>query len=236
MLKKHIIDLESPDIWDGIIQSDPNLGHVRLNNKYKRVFNNSSFEYGGRFYGHWSQQIPSKYRKYITIDGKDTIEADYSCLHLSMLYRLEDIDIPSGDLYRLDNVSDKFRSIIKFAVNISINAETEKQAAQALNVCYKEHKVNKDIVGISPKEMISEVMNKHCGIKKYFCTGYGLRLQALESKIAESIMLNFAQRGECVLSIHDSFITSMDSKDYLVEMMKDKFYEHFSSYPRIKIK
>lgn len=235
MLQKHVIDLESPDIWDEIIQSDSNLGHVRLNNKYKRVFN-GSFEYGGRFYGHWSQQIPSRYRKYITIDGKDTVEADYSCLHLSMLYRLENIDIPSGDLYRLNNVSDKFRSIIKFAVNISINAKTEKQAVQALNVCYKEHQVNKYIVGISPKEMISKVMNKHYGIKKYFCTGHGLRLQALDSEIAESIMLNFAQRGECVLSIHDSFITSTDNKDVLIEMMRDRFYEHFSSYSRIKIK
>ena len=40
--------------------------------KLRRIFNNSSFEQGGRFYHGWCQEIPSSYRKYITISGKRT--------------------------------------------------------------------------------------------------------------------------------------------------------------------
>src|SRR5690606_5983805 len=48
-----------------------------------RVFNNSSLGHGGRFYGPWWQNVPNKpekagkaYRRYITIDDKQTVELD----------------------------------------------------------------------------------------------------------------------------------------------------------------
>lgn len=45
-----------------------------------RVFGNSSFDQGGRFFGGWWQEIPKKLRKRILINGKPTIEVDYSGL------------------------------------------------------------------------------------------------------------------------------------------------------------
>src|SRR5262249_37427882 len=53
-----------------------------------RVFNNTLDE-GGRFYGGWWQNIPSKYRRFITINGVPTRELDYSNLHAAMLYARE---------------------------------------------------------------------------------------------------------------------------------------------------
>lgn len=70
MICSHHIELASQDIWDEIILTNHNLYNVRLNNKYRRIFNNSNFENGGRFYCHWTQQIPSKYRKYISLMEK----------------------------------------------------------------------------------------------------------------------------------------------------------------------
>ena len=58
------------------------MTRVRLH----RVFNNGSFEQGGRFYGGWWQAIPSRYRRYITINEYATREFDYSNLHAAMLY------------------------------------------------------------------------------------------------------------------------------------------------------
>lgn len=51
-----------------------------------RVFNNSDFGQGGRFYGGWWQQIPRDMRKYITIDTKQTVELDFANLHPWILY------------------------------------------------------------------------------------------------------------------------------------------------------
>ena len=52
-----------------------------------RVFNNGSFDEGGRFYGGWWQNLPSEYRQFITINGHTTSEYDYSAPSiLAMLY------------------------------------------------------------------------------------------------------------------------------------------------------
>ena len=45
-----------------------------------RVFNRSSFDYGGRFVGAWWQQCPKKWRREIFINDAPTIEQDYSSL------------------------------------------------------------------------------------------------------------------------------------------------------------
>ena len=39
----------------------------------RRIFNNGSFEEGGRFYGGWWERVPSRYRPQITIDGMPTV-------------------------------------------------------------------------------------------------------------------------------------------------------------------
>jgi len=51
-----------------------------------RVFNNNDWQQGGRFYGAWWISCPSKLRPHILIDGKRTVEVDYSGLHAAMLY------------------------------------------------------------------------------------------------------------------------------------------------------
>ena len=52
----------------------------------RRIFNNGSFEQGGRFYGGWWQEIFSEYRHFITIDGKRTVGLDYSGMHFAIMY------------------------------------------------------------------------------------------------------------------------------------------------------
>lgn len=51
-----------------------------------RVFNNSTFSDGGRFYGGWWQSIPSRWRPHITINWYPTHELDYSSMQPAMLY------------------------------------------------------------------------------------------------------------------------------------------------------
>ncbi|WP_157237844.1 hypothetical protein [Desulfobacter curvatus] len=58
-----------------------------------RVFNNSSFNNGGRFYGASHLDIPSHMRGFIRINGEPVVELDYDALHVVMLYHLRGIDI-----------------------------------------------------------------------------------------------------------------------------------------------
>jgi hypothetical protein len=58
-----------------------------------RVFNNSSFKNGGRFYGASHLDIPSHMRGFIRINGEPVVELDYDALHIVMLYHLRGLDI-----------------------------------------------------------------------------------------------------------------------------------------------
>ena len=64
-----------------------------------RVFNNGSFNQGGRFYRGWWQNVPSEYRKYITIDEKRTAEFDFSQLNPHLLYHSNYKELGSEDAY-----------------------------------------------------------------------------------------------------------------------------------------
>ena len=52
----------------------------------RRIFNNKTFDDGGRFYGGWWQRIDSDYRKDIRMNDVTTVEIDYSSLHVILAY------------------------------------------------------------------------------------------------------------------------------------------------------
>ena len=94
----------------------------------KRVFNNESFEDGGRFYGGWWQSIPSEYRKYISLNGDLTIEMDYSSIHIHLLYAELQSHCPHKDHYVFGKLTKAFRPVTKTLMMILINASSEKAA------------------------------------------------------------------------------------------------------------
>lgn len=55
------------------------------NHFVRRVFNNGSWERGGRFYGGWWQQMNKELRSDIMINGEPVIEIDFTAMHVSLL-------------------------------------------------------------------------------------------------------------------------------------------------------
>ena len=97
----------------------------------KRVFNNSSLEQGGRFYGAWWQSIPSEYRPLISLNGDYVVELDYSTIHMHLLYALSKTRFPLEDHYVFGRLTRGFRSQTKKMMNILINAKSEESAIRA---------------------------------------------------------------------------------------------------------
>lgn len=91
VLNRHWYDLED-QTGQGEWNSDGELVHLDWTHPklskvdlYRRtlvrIFSNGDFGQGGRFYGGWWQLIPSKFRPFITIDGKPTCELDFRSIH-----------------------------------------------------------------------------------------------------------------------------------------------------------
>ena len=67
--------------------------------------------------------------------------------------------------------------------------------------------------------MSEAIMQSNKPIQKYFYSGYGTRLQRLDSDIAEIVLLHFADMGYPVLPVHDSFLAHNGFETKLNEVM-----------------
>jgi hypothetical protein len=230
-LEKHAILL---DIKDDELQKIKTKDGVKidLTRKFlRRTFNNSSFTQGGRFYRGWWQQIPREYRKYIRIGDKDVVELDYSGLHIHMLYAMEKLPMPEGDVYHLDGYSNDstFRNFVKRMLLIMVNANGKDVVCKALHdeVHHKKQLKLPYEIGSTKRKDLDPLMtafeSKHKPIKHYFCSGKGIDLQYLDSKIAEKVMLQFSKWGYAILPMHDSFIIHHGLEGELKKAMKDAF-------------
>jgi len=190
-----------------------------------RIFANGSFEEGGRFYRGWWQNVPSEYRKFITIDEGVTTEYDFSQLSPHMLYFAYNHKLGEEDAY--DRVLDgEHRDIVKQAFNAMV------QSQSPLN--QKPRKINMDGMEMDWKELRQRILDAHKPIQHLFFTGIGNQLQFKDSCIAENVMLQFAEKNQVALPIHDSFIMREGFAGDLEEAMRRAFYDEFQSDIPIK--
>lgn len=223
---------------------------ARLNRKInfadkrlRRVFNNSSWTQGGRFFGGWWQNIPREYRQFIRINGKDVVECDYSGLHINMLYAMSKISMPEGDVYHLPGYSNNgvFRDFVKRVLLIMVNSKDRNVSRKALH-----SEVHFDRTLTLPEEIpstraadLNPLMDafeeKHEPIRHYFCTGVGIDLQYRDSLIAEQVLLRFS-RNYAILPLHDSFIIHHGLETGLQEAMNEAFKAEFEVDAKVEIK
>ena len=135
-LSNHWYDLEIPDDELSDLQkrlaNDPkDQRMIRMDQRcLHRVFNDAELQTGGRFYGGWWQNIPREYRTYLTVNGKQMVELDYSNQHPSILYAQEGevrpADCYSGVLKPIlphdTPVVKDVRDMVKAAFNAMLNS------------------------------------------------------------------------------------------------------------------
>lgn len=191
--------------------------HIDLTRRHLyRVFNNSSFNEGGRMYGGWWQSIPSKSRKFITINSHPTVEIDYSFLLPAMIYSKKGLDL-IGDPYILDGLDD-YRELTKKTFLALINAK-ERQTIRS-------PRPDQLPEGKTFKEFQNAIKDRHEPITTFFHTGIGLELQKVDAEIALDVMHRMMALGELALPIHDSFIVRAQHRQSLLSFMLEAFKEH----------
>jgi len=115
-IRQSVDDEQEPDDLEG--RREP-LDFT--NRSLRRIFARGSFDCGGRFYGGWWQEVPSKYRKFIEIDGCMTREMDFSTIQPRILYAESNAE-PPEDAYAVPGWDADLRPIIKKAFNQLVNS------------------------------------------------------------------------------------------------------------------
>jgi hypothetical protein len=218
-LLRNWVDLDLPDDeFEGLgwlmVADDDRLPLDLSRRTLYRVFNNRSFEQGGRFYGGWWQSIPKEYRGFITINGKPTVELDFRAIHPRILYALEGKACPD-DPYDV-GLNPRHRDLVKEVLNKMINAPDRFMKPEGF-----------DSAGLAMTfaDFQALIRSKHELIAKYFKTGFGLKAQFIDSQIAERVLLHFAKHYIPCLPIHDSFIMHHGFKAELDDEMRKAFRE-----------
>lgn len=201
-------------------------------NRLHRPFN-VSFDRGGRFYGGWWQLINSHLRSLIRINGEPIVELDYSCLHTRMLYDIEGVPQPRGDMYLVDgSVLD--RDICKCLLNCVYNASSKQSAIKAAMYSYNMDRTKPGTV--TKREVLrvlEPLMLRHAPVAKYFFSGIGTHLQFVDSCVSERIMITLANQGVVCLPVHDSFIVPARCEYLLGRAMRHEYVNQLGNEPII---
>jgi hypothetical protein len=199
-----------------------------------RIFNNSRWDHGGRFYGGWWQRCPKEWRKAIAFDGVSAMELDYSGLHIVILYAQEGINYWKDigeDPYQVDQVEAfdpeiDIRSAAKSLLLTAINADSETKAFGAFR--------NESETGSAQKRMkdkelallLDQLKKKHSAISHKIASGAGIGLMYIDSQITERLIKRFTYHYKCpMLSVHDSYLVPFGYDRILHEEMCNAFCE-----------
>jgi hypothetical protein len=158
-----------------------------------RIFNNGSFEEGGRFYGGWWQQIPGDQRLFITINSKRTVQLDYSGMHFAIMYAQLGMDTPMEDPYELRGYGGHLRGDIKRAFNIIINCSSRAQAIGTIDGRINKGKLSSEL--LSGEHLLQAFIETHPLIRDKIASGEGVRGQFVDSQVAERILLRAAENN-----------------------------------------
>ena len=183
-----------------------------------RVYN-GGWTLGGRFYGAFWMSMPGDDRRHILIDGHETVEVDYDMLHARIIYAWARKKLV-GDAYEIEGFE---RKVAKRAFFIIINAPTFLSAKGAVAKYLTKKKMDPKQAG----KLIAAMKERHKPVARYFHSGLGLKLQNLDSDMAEYVLrIMTVQKGIPCLPIHNSFIVPAGQVKNLMRTMKAA-YETF---------
>ncbi len=221
----------------------PVFVNITQHNKFvRRIFNNKTFSDGGRFYGGWWQRIDSSLRKDIRMNNVPTVEIDFSSLHVILAYAEAGNDYWNAtekDPYDLPvrgiNNPTHCRDITKLFFLLGFNAKTEQSLFKAfrseLDYTAYPYSFPDDVLS----ELLTTIKEGHPDIAHLICSGAGLRLMNIDSRICEYVIADFIQTNTPILTVHDSFIVPFGEEDRLHSLMKEAF-EYVTGKVNIKAK
>lgn len=226
----------TPDRFDINQKKKPrllNFSHIHL----RRIFARGQMDKGGRFYGGFWQNIPSSYRRFVTINGCRTVEVDFNTLHPTLLFLKHGLNPPANfydlglriqghDIYdpKLEPYRTQ-RSIIKQFANAIINDERG---------VFRLEEEDEKFLGMSSEKLRALLIERHPVFEKALNSDLGVQFQFIDSQIAELVMINLTAQNIVCLPVHDSFLVIEEYMPQLNAAMQQGFRSVVNQDPVLK--
>ena len=112
------------------------------------------------------------------------------------------------------------RKAVKQLILKAINAKSRNSAFSAFRSRQATGDPLKKMKNIELSKLLDAFIEKHPELEPFLCTGKGLELMYLDSRIAESVIEQLTEKSIPVLCVHDSFIVVHDKKNELLRAME----------------
>jgi hypothetical protein len=168
-------------------------------------------------------------RKTILIDDQPTIEIDFSAFHIRMLYHLEGIDY-QDDPYAVCE-GPEMRDIYKAVSLIAINA-TEREAWGAIRDELKDRSIEPPDRKNPYGSLVRGYKKAHPAIAHYLFSEIGRRLQNIDSRIMNAILVRLMENGILGLPVHDSVIVQRQHEAFTREVMTQEYRKEMGFEPK----
>ena len=217
-----------------LAQADISCKYYNTNSndrQLRRIFNNKSFNQGGRLYGGFWQRLMSEIRyEHIRINKDMIAECDYGQMSTLLLYAEAEAQdqLPAGDLYDLSayGIPQECRPGIKKVMQAIINSpDTPKRLPKG---------ARKHIpTNISLKQILTAIEQKHPVIYPLMTSNLGTQLFRKESDILVDVLLTLQKQDVVALPIHDAVLVADEDTETAVRVMKEVFQKHTGITPAV---
>ncbi|MBE7197320.1 MAG: hypothetical protein INR70_05905 [Parafilimonas terrae] len=162
-----------------------------------RIFGRGRLDMHGRCYGWW-QPLPKDRRLELLINGEVLIEEDFACLHPTLLYAMKGIklDFDPYDAWGFP------RQYGKWALNIAVNADGGLKGAVDALMAKPDWTESRTYT----RKLVDEVAKRNEPIREFLGSDAGVRLMAIDSRMALDVLKGCRKAGIAALPVHDSFM------------------------------
>lgn len=213
------------DLFHAVIKGGTNGKGDRLVKGYNdaRIYLTCRFaetyDRGGRAYDPFYQNMPKRFRKRLLIDGKATVELDFSRIHPTIIFAEKGLEL-DRDPYDVPGFEDMIEAG-KVTFNRLLNSRTRR-------VPYRPKEDAELFKSADHFKRYRGAMIAHLEpIADTFCRDFGARLQKRDSELALRILERCMDIGVPVYPVHDSFIILTGDENEVREIMHSEFKEMF---------
>ncbi|KRR10040.1 hypothetical protein CQ12_06100 [Bradyrhizobium jicamae] len=192
-------------------------GHIiaRYRRSLRRIFNNGTWQHGGRLAGGFWMSMERAQRKRIRIDGERVADVDYRQLFPRLAYVRANKTQPEGDIYNV-GWHGTGRDGWKKLMNAMLFSEGPLRN-------WPEDTRQHFPSGTKLRAAIEMLAAKHAPIAHLFGTGLGFQLMRIESDMLIEVVSYLAGVGVTALPLHDAVLVAESKANVAAEGMRDVF-------------
>lgn len=199
-------------VWGG--RDDVDVGDRFL----RRIFNNGSFELGGRLFGGFWQRASSEDRlESLFFEDHPAVALDFAQMAARSAYSEVGAEPPKGDLYEVSGL-EGHRDGVKRVLNALLASDgVPRRFPQGTRKLFSRKWKFADVLSL--------ISARHPRIQHLFGTGLALRLMYLESRLLMAILGRLRELKVVALPIHDCLLVSQEHSAVAKQVMEEAFKE-----------